>query len=192
MVSVLLLACAACSFMNKSDNFVPAKITFDRYPVISVNAGKVEVVHNYEMPMTEPHVEHLFPVSIQTTIDNLVDSKILAMGQSNNRMRVLVDDLSVIREPLEMDKSIWGKFKKQPDEALKARVVLRFEMVDANDPDVILGHSTLVAKRNKTLMKGISVAERDRAYYELVNNLVDDINKGFQETVKKYFGIDGF
>jgi len=192
IVSVLVLACAGCSFMNKNDTFVPAKITFDKYPVISVNAAKIEVVNNYEMPMEEPHVEHLFPVSLQTTMTNLIDSKILGMGQATNKLRVLIDEMSVIKEPLDIDKSLWGKFKKQPNEVLKSRIVMRFEMVDANDPDVILGHTTLVAKRNRTLMEGLSVAGREKEYYELTNSLVDDVTKGFQETVKRYFGLDGF
>jgi len=173
------------------DDFVPPHILFNKYAVISINASEIEIDNRYEMSRSEPHVEHFFPISLETTMKNLIDSKLLALGNSN-KLRVVIDDLSVIREKLPEDTSFIGTFRKQPTHVLKSRVVMRFELVDKDRPDVILGHSTLVAKRDKPIFSGMSVAEKEHVYYQLTESLVDDVYKGFADTVQKYFGMEKF
>ncbi len=172
-------------------DFVPPHLVFNKYKVISINSAEIEIDNRYENSQLPPHVEHYFPISLETTMKNLIDSKLLALGESN-RLKVIIDDLSVIKEKIPGDSSFVGKFKRRPTHFLKSRVVMRFELVDEKRPEVILGHSTLVAKRDRPVYEGMSVAEREHAYYKLTETLVDDVYKGFSDTVQKYFGMEEF
>jgi len=175
----------------KSDEFVPPHLVFNDYQVISINASEIEIDNRYDMPHALPHIEHFFPISLEITIKNLIDSKLLALGQEN-KLKVIIDDLSVVKEKLPEDTSFIGTFRKFPTHVLKSRIVMRFELVDANRPDVILGHSTLVAKRDRHIVDDMSISEKEHAYYQLTEDLVDDVYKGFADTVQKYFGMKEF
>lgn len=175
----------------KSDGFIPPHLVFNKYKVISINSADIEIDNRYEMTQMHPHVEHHFPISLETTMKNLIDSKLLALGDSN-KLKVIIDDLSVVQEKLPKDTGFVGNFRRSPTHILKSRVVMRFELVDKNRPDVILGHSTLVAKRDRPIFDNMSVSEREHAYYKLTETLVDDVYKGFADTVQKYFGMEEF
>lgn len=175
----------------KSDGFIPPHMVFNKYKVISINSAEIEIDNRYEMSQMPPHVEHYFPISLETTMKNLIDSKLLALGESN-RLKVIIDDLSVVKEKLPEGTGFVGSFRKHPTHILKSRVVMRFELVDEKRPEVILGHSTLVAKRDRPVYGNMSVADKEHAYYQLTEALVDDVYKGFADTVQKYFGMEEF
>ena len=182
---------SSCVHLYHKAQPVPANMAFENYPIISIDAANIEVRNDYRMPMFEPNVEHLFPIPLYIAVKGLIDNSLLALGDKKI-LKVIIDEASVVSEPVPIDISFWGNFKKEPVEILKAKVSLRFELVAEEAPDIILGYANIISKRNKTLMEDMSNAARDRAYYDLTEELLADINKGMQDVVKKNFSMNGF
>ena len=162
-------------------------LTFANFTPVNLNVASIEVRNDYKPPMREPNVEHLFKTPPYTSAENLVRKQIVAAG-TEHILRVVIEEASVVREELPVTKGFWGKLTEEPSERLKAKVSLRFELVDVAAPDIILGHAEVLAKRNKMLMEGISLADRDRAYFSLTEDLMDDLNDGLMTVVKNTFG----
>lgn len=184
--ALFLILLQACT-QGSPDASVP-DLTFAQMQPISLDVAKIEFVDAYRPPMMSPNVEHLFLTTPMKVTRDLVARQLVAAG-TRNVLRVMLDDASVVSEELPMTRGLWGAFAQEPAERYKAKVSLRFELVDSAAPDVILGHAEVIAKQNKTLFEGISIAERDRAYLGLMEDLMDNVSDGFATVVRSTFGM---
>jgi hypothetical protein len=165
----------------------PPDLSFANYQPITLDVGQVEVIDNYKPPMKEPYIEHTFRTSPAQATEKLVRHQLAAAG-GEKMLRAIIEDASVTHEELPVEKGITGVFMREPAEKLKARVLLRFELVNPAAPDIIIGHADVIAKREKTLQEDVSPAERDHAYFMMTKDLMDDLNDGMRSTVKNTFG----
>ena len=165
----------------------PPDMTFVNLQPLAINAAKIEVIDSYKPPLQEPNVEHTFRTPPYVAAEKLLRKQLIAAG-NENVLRAIIDDASVVREELPTTKGFMGNFMREPSERLKAKVLVRFELVSPSAPDIILGHAEVIAKREKTLMNGASPADRDRAYFSLTEDLMDDVNDGLRSIVKTTFG----
>ena len=162
-------------------------ITFANFTPIQLDVAAVEVLGEYKPPMKEPNVEHTFSTPLYVVVENLVKKKLIASG-SENVLRVIIGDASVVQEELPVTRGFMDVFLVEPSKLLNASVLLRFEMVNLLSPDVILGHAEVSAKRTRTLMEDASIIDRDRAYLGLTEDLMGDLNNGLITVVKNAFG----
>jgi len=165
----------------------PPEMTFANLQPIQVNAAKVDVVDNYKPPMQDPNVEHTFKTPPYVAAEKLLQKQLAPAG-TENTLRAIIVDASVVREELPVTKGLAGIFEQEPAERLKGKVMVKFELVSPNAPDIVLGHAEVLARRDKSLMEGISPADRDRAYFALTDDLMDDLNDGLRSIVVNTFG----
>jgi hypothetical protein len=165
----------------------PPDLTFANLQPIQINAAKVEVVDSYKPPMQDPNVEHTFKTPPYVAAEKLLQKQLAPAG-TENTLRAIIVDASVVREELPVTKGIAGIFEQEPAERLKGKVMVRFELVSPSAPDIVLGHAEVLARRDKSLMEGISPADRDRAYFALTDDLMDDLNDGLRSIVVNTFG----
>lgn len=162
-------------------------LTFAHMSPVLLNVAKVEIFDAYKPPMQNPNAEHLMPTPPASAARILAAEKLLADGDSRI-LRVLIEDASVIRENLPLTEGFWGVLSQEPAERYKARVALRFELVNEEAPDITVGHASVIGTRTKTLVEGVSPAERDRAMTELTEGLMSDLYDGFDTVVRGTFG----
>jgi hypothetical protein len=163
-------------------------MSFATVPPVMLGVGKIEVSDQYKPPMQAPSVDHLFKPTPVDAVKKLVNKALVAEGAAGRTLRVIIDDASVVDEPLPMTDGFWGNFTQEPSDRYKAKIALRFQLVDDAAPDIIIGHAEVMASRNRTLLKGTSLADRDRAGYALTAELMGDVNDGLQTIVKNTFG----
>lgn len=183
LLGVLLLA--AC--VEGPPVSTPPDMTFDNLKPVEINAAKIDVIDSYKPPLQDPNVEHTFRTPPYVAAEKLLKKQLVATG-TENTLRVIIDDASVIRVELPTTKGFMGLFVQEPAERLKAKMLVRFELVDPKAPDIIIGHAEVVARREKSLMEDISPAERDQAYFTLTEDMMDDLNDGLRTIVKNTFG----
>jgi len=167
----------------------PPDMTFDHFAKVRLDVAGIEVRNDYRPPMEAPHVEHLFLPPPYVAAEKLVKIQLIAAGGSRV-LRVIIREASVVREELPINKGVDNVFLREAAERLRAKVVLRFELVDPLDPAVIIGHADVTARRVKTLLEGASVADRERAYFELTEGLVTKLSHGLTTVVKNTFGAN--
>lgn len=184
---VCMLALSACAAMGPAT--APQEVsglTFDNMQAVPLNVAKIEVFDAFNAPVTEGHVEHLFPVSPAAAARKMAEQKLSAEG-SDNLLRVVIEDASVMERKLPVGRDFWSNFNREPSERYDARVSLRFELVNEQAPDIVIGHASVIAERTKTVLEGTSPAARDRAWNEMTDALMGDLYNGFDGVVRNTF-----
>lgn len=182
LAALLLAACVEGPPVS-----TPPDLTFANLQPIQVNAAGVDVVDNYKPPLRDPNIEHTFRLPTYVALERLLRHQLVAAG-SENTLRAIIEDASVTRTELPQDKGFMSYFEQQPVARLQAKVLVRFELVDPKAPDIVIGHAEVVARREKVLTEGMSPAERDQAYFNLTEDLMDEVNDGLKSIVAGTFG----
>ncbi len=163
------------------------QLTFAQMQPIMLNVSRIEFQNDYRPSMQASSIEHIFSPSVAATTQDMVAKQLVA-GGPENVLRVILEEASVISEELPRTSGFWGHFTREPSERYKAKVALRFELVDPMAPDIVIGHAEVIAKQNRTVFQDMSPVERDRAYLTMLEELMDNVNDGFQTVVKNTFG----
>jgi len=162
-------------------------IAYGKSPAVRVNAARLDIQDAYRAPMGAPNVDHLFKVTPSMAAQTLASRQVIPVG-GQNVMRVIVEDASVRRSTLPPKEGVLGLLPTEPDEQFDARVALRFELADEAAPDIVTGRASVVATRQRTLTGGATLAQREKAYHDIVQALVDDLSQGILTTVGGTFG----
>lgn len=168
------------------DNGQP-DMSFAQMQPIGLNVAKIEVFDEYRQPATGNYIEQEFNLPPAAAARRLIESKLVANG-TRQVLRVFIDDASVLREDLKVREDLMGNFTRETSEKYRGRVALRFELVNEEAPDIIVGHANVISDRTSSLMENTSLAERDRVYMALTEGLMNDLYAGFQTTVRNTFG----
>lgn len=179
-----LLLVTAC--MQAPPATVVPDLTFENTQPVYLNVKSIEIVDEYRPPLKEPNIEHNYQLSPADAVKRLILRQFVANGQ-DKILRVIIEDAPVIKEDLPTTSGFWSNFTQEPAERFVAHLSLRFELVSQDSPDIILGHARVVADRSRSILKGASLADRDRAFFELTESLMKDMQESFSTIVKNTF-----
>lgn len=181
-VSVFAIGCT-----NGIPVFSLPELTFEQVQPVSLNVAKIEIFDDYKSPMAAPNIEYTFKTPPARATRLLVERQLKADGVEKI-LRVFITDASVVEENLPVTTGFKGMMLQEPSQRYNARVALRFELVDEQAPDIAIGHAQVTATRTKTVMENISLASRDRAHFELTEELMKDVSNGLETIVRDTFG----
>lgn len=180
-----VLGLSACTVSGPSE--APRVVDVSRASPVVVNVSFIEFANGYRAPMGAPNVEHLFKTTPAEAVQQLLTRQ-LVVGGVQDTLRVTIEDASVVRTALPIKESIFGLFSKEPAEEFTGRISLKFEMFDPSAPDIIRGRASVTAARQKSLSNDASPADRDMAYHQMTQELVDDVAAQVGKTVRSTFG----
>lgn len=183
-VAAVVLSLSACA---GEPSYRAPDLTFANVAPVSLNVAQIEVRDAYKPPMTPPNVEHTFQTPLYVTTENLLKRQLAAGGQANI-LRAVITDASVVREELPVDGGFMNYFKIEESARLNGRVVVRFELVSADAPDIVIRHMTLTVKRQKTILEDASVSDLERASFRLTEDMMSDLSGGIMTSVRGAFG----
>lgn len=167
-------------------------LSFEQYRPIMLNVAAIEIVDRFR-PINPTggakHVELMMKQPPHTAVQELIKKQLVPAGASG-LLRVIIDDASVLGEKLPVTEGMAGLLQNEPAERYRANVALRFERANEDAPDIVTGTANVAADRTTTLMKDASPADRDRAFYRLNEQLMQDISHGLQTVVKNAFGLN--
>lgn len=148
---------------------------FDHLPPAMLNAASVEIVQTYTPPMERPHVEHLFPTPLYKTIERYGRER-FQMGSDTGKVRVIIDEASVLEETLPKHTGIQDFFYRDQDKDYKGRIALQFKFYADDAAMIPLGEARVVSERTMSMEEGIAPAERDRQWLEMSEQMVNDLD----------------
>lgn len=162
-------------------------LTFEQVKKVPLNVGKIEIVDNYMSPMKAPYAEHLFRQTPEDAAKLLFSRQLQAAGSENN-LRIIIEKAEVIAEDLPKEPGVVDLISPDNSRLYKGKLVVRFEAFRPDAPDIIIGHADLTVTRNKTVPGHFSLAERDQAFFDMVEAMMNDLSQGLQTTVADTFG----
>ncbi|HVJ55979.1 MAG TPA: hypothetical protein VM689_26200 [Aliidongia sp.] len=170
-LSALLLA--ACSSAPPPARFPDLHFT-DEQP-IELAVAQVEVASDFQPTFRAPDVEHEFAVPPQRALENLARDRYHPVAPTaDRRARFTIEDASVKEVKLPLAGGVQGALTTQQSERYDAHAAVKFEIVRA---DGFVERTVLAeATATRTVPEGITLNDRDQAWYDITRSLARDID----------------
>ena len=172
---------AACTFDDPQNRF--ADITYAHLPDIRLDVGEVRIEQTYVEPGRDPNVDHVFPVKPKDAAVRWGQDRLEAEGDLLV-LRYIVREASVTETALETKSGVTGLLTTDQAERYDARIVIDMQILDGRQ---VQATASAEARRSITVPEGISLKEREQVWYELTENVMNDLNKQLEETIRSAF-----
>lgn len=175
----LVVACA-----SGYETFRPPPLDFSERAPLRLAVDRVDVQSAHRPRDTAPYVDNLMPVKPEDAIRQMLETRLVATGGPGSIQAVILD-ASVKEEELETQGGVRGFFTTEPAARLEGRFQVQ---VDRLSPagEVMKSVSTAVT-RTASIPEDVGYAERQRIGYELVRDLVQDLDEGLTTNVRANF-----
>lgn len=175
----LLVACS-----SSYETFRPPPLDFSDQTPLRLEVGAVTVQSAYRSQTAAPYVDTLLPLKPEDAIREMLEARLVAIG-GPGRMQAVILDASVKEEPLAMETGFSAYFKTQAAARLEGRLQVQVDRVDPSGT-VMRSVSTAVS-RTSSIPESVGYAERQRIGYQLVRDLVDDLDAGLTTNMEVNF-----
>jgi hypothetical protein len=172
---------AACAMEDPGNRFPP--ITFQHLPDLSLDVGDIQVEQAYVTPGQRPNVDHLFPVQPKNAAVQWAQDRLVARGDRLT-FRYIVRQASAVETELETTTGVRGLLTTDQAARYEVHIVVEMQVLDGRQ---IQGSAKAEARRSTTVEEGISLAERERAWYRLTEDTMRDLDKQLEETIRSAF-----
>lgn len=148
--------------------------------------GGPVVVQAFTPPGGSDHVEHLMPLPPQRAIETWARDRLHTTGVGDRTLRVVIHDASVTEEVLKTEGGVTGFFTDEPESRYKATVDVEVQLVT---PDGRVERSNrLTGWRTKAIGEKASLADREAAWFAMVEALMTDLDAQLGPGLRDNFG----
>mgnify|MGYP000343437680 CR=1 FL=1 len=161
------------------------ELTFTHLPAFKLDAARVELVSEYTSPMAPPNIEHQVPASPEAALRRWARDRLTAGGMAGVA-RFTIIEASVVESDLPVTKGVTGAFTKDQAKREIATVDAKLEVFD--DRGFRRGIATSRGSLSRTLPEGITLNERDKALYSLVEDLMKSFDEQMSANIRQYLG----
>jgi hypothetical protein len=179
---LLLVALAGCA--DKYETFQPPPLDFSNRPPLRFAVGAIDIRTAYQPKGAPPYVEHTFALTPEAAVRQLLEHRLQAVG-GPGRLQAVILDASVTEQKLQTKTGIQGYLTTEPAARFEGRVKVRVDHLD--DAGNIKASISTTATRTRALPEDIGYAERQQIGYELVRDLIDDLDAGLSANLRETF-----
>jgi hypothetical protein len=173
---------AACS--SSYETFRPPPLDFSNQAPLRLEVGAVTIQSAYRPQTTAPYVDTLLPLRPEEAIRQMLETRLVAIGGPGT-MQAVILDASVKEEKLQTETGFGAYFKTQAVARLEGRLQVQVDRLDPSGT-VMRSVSTAVS-RTSSIPENVGYAERQRIGYQLVRDLVDDLDSGLTTNMQANF-----
>tara|TARA_R110002072_G_scaffold79912_1_gene183951 strand:- start:236 stop:835 length:600 start_codon:yes stop_codon:yes gene_type:complete len=178
-LSGLLLA--GCTTPSPAPRY--PELTFTHLPPIRLDAASLEIVEEYKSPFAAPNVEHLMPVSPAAAMRRWAQDRLMPVG-NGGRIVFTIADAGVIETALAPTPGVRGVVTKDQSERYDAKLLVRIS-VDGGD-NRRRGDISAEGMRSRTVIEGLSLNEREKIWFQMVEGLAADMNSELDAAIRSF------
>lgn len=178
---VIAAGVAACAIDDPSNKF--AGLSYEHLPDINLDVGEIQVEQAYKATTEAPNVGHRFPVPPKDAAVRWAQDRLVAKGDRLT-FRYIVRQASAVETELEKSKGVTGLLTTDQSERYEVHIVIDMQVVDGRQ---IQGNATAEARRSVTVPEDITLNEREKVWYKLTEETMNDLNDQLEETIKTAF-----
>ncbi len=178
ILPVVALGLAACETPVKIQKL--PELTYGHLPPLKLNVAKIEVVVQYQPPLKEPNVEHLFPTPPLKALRRWASDRLRAVGRSGTA-KLFITNARAIETSLQKKTGVVATFTKQQSDRYDLTVDTVLEVSDGRRGGRVSARVT----RFSTLREDITINERDRAWFDQTEALIKDFNAEFEKNIRR-------
>ena len=183
--AAMLVVGAIVAACQPQPSYESEPLSFAALPPLVFDLGGIKVVEG----TTAPHpsdVDHLFSTPPAVAARLWAEDRLRTSGDTG-LLRVTIEEASARITPLATNTDIEGLLTEEQAERLDLRLRVTIEAIDASGE--VNGSATADARRSRTLLEGITLAERERTYDEVVKALLHDYNASQVTAIRQYLGL---
>ncbi len=182
IIGLSLSLCACGTLYGTPEDELP-KYTEPRFNTetpIELKVNKVNIVSEFTPTFTRPHVEHLFPVSIEKTAKLWAQDRLKAVDfGSSKTAEFIIKDASVTEE-LEEGKQLFEQDKVK----YSARLVVAIKITDSKS--LAQASTEVEAWRSLTIPANTDIAGKEVYWNGMVEKLFKDFNDRMSANIHQY------
>lgn len=174
-LGTMTLGLSACATTDPIAGPVP-QVGFAHLPPITFNVARVDVASSFKSSMITPNAEHRLPAPPERALFDWALARLKSSGGAENQTiaTFVIEDASVLETKLEKTKGFTGLFTYEAAERYDARAVATMSIKDPVTG--ASGNIRVTATRSIEVGENATLAEREQAWVELVENLMADFN----------------
>lgn len=178
---VLSSLATACAIDEPGNRFEP--ISFAELPAIGLDVGSVEIEQTYKGTGQAPNVEHRFPVRPGDAAVRWAEDRLSAEGDRLT-FRYVVRQASAVETVLPRTGGVTGLLTTDQSERYETHIVIDMQVLDGRQ---VQGTASAEARRSITVPEDITLNERERVWYKLTKDTMNDLNDQLEATIKRAF-----
>ena len=160
------------------------EVGFSHLPPLTFDASSVEVVNEYVAPLKRPNVEHEMPLRPGAAAERWAKDRVKAAGTANRGVRVTVKNARVVESELKRTTGLRGMFTTDQAQRYDAEMELLIEVRD--ERGFRQGSASAVSKRSFTVPEGITINDREKEYFKQVEEMMGDINRELERSIREH------
>ncbi len=185
VLSILLSGCQAW-FPGAENDELP-RYNEPRYTTdepIQLKVSQIKIISEFTPSFTRPHVEHLFPVSIEKTAKLWAQDRLKAADFSSSKIaEVIIKDAGVTETLEENGNQIFNSDRVR----YRATLVMTIKITD---PENMSQASTNVdAWRELAIPADTDIAEKEQYWNGMVKKLFDEFNTKMTSNIYQYLNM---
>jgi len=181
VIALLAAAAGSCALDDPSNRF--ASLTYEHLPDINLDVGEVQVEQAYKASAEAPNVGHRFPVPPKDAAVRWGQDRLVAKGDRLT-FRYVVRHAAAVETPLEKSTGVTGLLTTDQSERYEVHIIIDMQVLDGRQ---IQGNATAEARRSVTVPEDITLNEREKVWYKLTEDTMNDLNDQLEETIKTAF-----
>jgi len=181
---LLLVVGLLCACTSDYETFEPPPLDYSDRSPLELEVERISVESVYRPAGAAPYVDHVMPVSPEAATRALLTRRLQAVGGAD-RLQGVILEASVQEEALEPVAGVRGYLTTEPAARLQGRIKVRIDRLDA--AGMVTGSVSTAVERTRAVPEGVGYAERERIGYELVQDLVDDLDAGLSANIRESF-----
>lgn len=164
--------------------FEPPPLDFSNRPPLELAVERITIDSVYRPAGAPPYVDHTLSLTPEMATRALLGQRFRAVGGAD-RLQAVILDASVEEEALETTPGVRGFVTTEAAARLEGRLKVRIDRLDPAG-SVVRSISTAVT-RTRAIPEDVGYAERQQISYELVRDLVADLDAGLSANVRDSF-----
>jgi hypothetical protein len=164
--------------------FEPPPLDFSDRPPLQLAVERITIDSVYRPAGAPPYVDHMLPLTPEAATRALLEQRLRAVGGAD-RLQAVILDASVQEEALETTSGVRGFLTTEAAARLEGQVKVRIDRLDPAGS--VVGSVSTAVTRTRAIPEGVGYAERQRIGYELVRDLVTDLDAGLSANVRESF-----
>jgi hypothetical protein len=166
---------AACADEAPPQSFTPRPFDYAHLTPLRLDVARVEVVEAYRPPRVPPNMDHRAPIEPRVALAQMARDRVQAWGR-DGVATVTITDASLVETRLDPGSGIASLFAAQPSEryTLNLAITLDVQNGGALRGGGINGRAEARISRTRTLNDDATLADRERAWDEMLRQAMDD------------------
>ncbi len=159
------------------------ELTYGHLGVIRLDVSRIDIVNEYRSPLAAPHVDHVMPVPPERTLERWARDRLAATGAAGAIARYTIQDAKMLEAELRRTPGVRGAFTTDQSQRYDLSLAASLEILD-DRTNIRQAYASAASTRFRTVPEGISLNEREKVWFDLVEASMNDINAELDRQIR--------